>query len=165
VRTVSNAMLCLNAMLVSSNPCAFNLLLLFFCTAQTQPDRGAPMARRAWPLTRKLSLLRNGYTVFLPPSTLQLAASSLCLVFTMAVVPLRFGVKFSPPTIALEHVTPDSSEEPQLLEVPLTPFLKQHNEDPASVVKALKTAFPEHFDPTVVSYKQVKLDRAQARAR
>jgi hypothetical protein len=66
-------------------------------------------------------------------------------------------VKFSPPTIALEHAMPDSSDQPRLLEVPLIPFLEQHNEDPASVVKALKAAFPEHFDPTVVSYKQVKL--------
>eukprot|EP00953_Heterococcus_sp_UTEX-ZZ885_P031971 16727-Heterococcus_DN1.PRE.2 len=73
----------------------------------------------------------------------------------MSVVPLRFGVKFSPPTIALEHAMPDSSDQPRLLEVPLIPFLEQHNEDPASVVKALKAAFPEHFDPTVVSYKQV----------
>jgi hypothetical protein len=73
----------------------------------------------------------------------------------MAVVPLRFGVKFSPPTIALEHAMPDSSDQPRLLEVPLDPLLEQHNQDPASVVKALKAAFPKHFDPTVVSYKQV----------
>jgi hypothetical protein len=83
------------------------------------------------------------------------AIASKATTSRMAVVPLRFGVKFSPPTLALEHAMPDSSDQPRLLEVPLIPFLEQHNEDPASVVKALKAAFPEHFDPTVVSYKQV----------
>eukprot|EP00611_Tribonema_gayanum_P007487 TRINITY_DN1687_c0_g1_i1.p1 TRINITY_DN1687_c0_g1~~TRINITY_DN1687_c0_g1_i1.p1 ORF type:complete len:347 (-),score=44.87 TRINITY_DN1687_c0_g1_i1:190-1110(-) len=71
-----------------------------------------------------------------------------------AITPLRFGIMYKPPTLALEYEKPDPNGDGKvidLLEVPI----ETSRRTAESLIQALQADYPEHLSPTVVSTQQL----------